>query len=76
MTRPPHREDEKLLKSITGLRIMDDVGIRIRKLKHLKLHGKMVLADGVAAIVGSINFSPGTSATVASWRSKCATPTS
>jgi len=61
MARPPHRlEDEKLLKSITGLRIMDDVGIRIRKLKHLKLHGKMVLADGVAAIVGSINFSPGT----------------
>ncbi len=52
-------EDEKMLKSITGLRIMDDVGIRVRKLKHLKLHGKAVLADGVVAIVGSINFSPG-----------------
>jgi cardiolipin synthase len=38
---------------------MDDVGIKIRKLKHLKLHGKMLLADGVAAIVGSINFSAG-----------------
>jgi len=60
MARPPHSlDDENLLRSMTGLRIMEDVGIRIRKLKHLKLHGKMVLADGVAAIVGSINFSPG-----------------
>jgi cardiolipin synthase len=35
------------------------VGIKIHKLKHLKLHGKMLLADGVAAIVGSINFAAG-----------------
>ena len=38
---------------------MDDVGIKIHKLKHLRLHGKMLLADAVAAIVGSINFAPG-----------------
>ena len=38
---------------------MEDVGIKIHKLKHLKLHGKMLLADGVAAIVGSINFAAG-----------------
>jgi len=38
---------------------MDDVGIKIHKLKHLKLHGKMLLADGVGAIVGSINFAAG-----------------
>ena len=38
---------------------MDDVGIRIHKLKHLKLHGKMLLADGCRAIVGSINLTPG-----------------
>jgi cardiolipin synthase A/B len=38
---------------------MDDVGIKIHKLKHLRLHGKMLLADGVAAIVGSINFADG-----------------
>jgi len=38
---------------------MDDVGIKIHKLKHLKLHGKMLLADGCRAIVGSINLSPG-----------------
>ncbi len=38
---------------------MDDVGVKVRKMKHLKLHGKMLLADGVRAIVGSINLAPG-----------------
>ena len=28
-------------------------------MKHLKLHGKMLLADGLRAIVGSINLAPG-----------------
>ena len=60
MARPPHTlKRDKLVEGVGGLRIMDDVGIRIRKLKHLKLHGKMLLADGVAAIVGSINFAAG-----------------
>jgi len=35
------------------------VGIKIHKLRHLKLHGKMLLADGCRAIIGSINLSPG-----------------
>jgi len=38
---------------------MDDVGIKIHKLKHLRLHGKMLLAEGVHALVGSINFAAG-----------------
>ena len=38
---------------------MDDVGIKVHKLKHLKLHGKMLLADHSRAIVGSINLAPG-----------------
>jgi cardiolipin synthase A/B len=60
MARPPHTlKKEKLVEGVGGLRIMDDVGIKIHKLKHLKLHGKMLLADGVAAIVGSINFAAG-----------------
>jgi phosphatidylserine/phosphatidylglycerophosphate/cardiolipin synthase-like enzyme len=29
------------------------------KMKHLKLHGKLLIADGVRAIVGSINLAPG-----------------
>jgi cardiolipin synthase len=60
LARPPHAlKREKLVEGVGGLRIMDDVGIKIHKLKHLKLHGKMLLADGVAAIVGSINIAPG-----------------
>ena len=60
MVRPPHTlKMEKLVEGVGGLRIMDDVGIKIHKLKHLKLHGKMLLADGCRAIVGSINLSPG-----------------
>lgn len=60
MSRPPHTlKEEKLVEGVGGLRIMDDVGIKIHKLKHLRLHAKMFLADGVAAIVGSINLAPG-----------------
>ncbi len=60
MTRPPHTlKKDKLVEGVGGLRIMDDVGIKIHKLKKLKLHGKMLLADGTAAIVGSINLAPG-----------------
>jgi phosphatidylserine/phosphatidylglycerophosphate/cardiolipin synthase-like enzyme len=60
MARPSHTlKRDKLVEGVGGLRIMDDVGIKIHKLKQLKLHGKMILADGVAAIVGSINFAPG-----------------
>lgn len=60
MARPPHSlKKEKIVEGVGGLRIMDDVGIKIHKLKHLKLHGKMLLADGARAIVGSINLAPG-----------------
>ena len=60
MARPPHTlKKEKLIEGVGGLRIMDDVGIKIHKLKHLKLHAKMILADGVRGIVGSINLAPG-----------------
>ena len=60
MARPAHTlKKDKLVEGVGGLRIMDDVGIKIHKLKHLKLHGKMLLADGVAGIVGSINFAAG-----------------
>jgi cardiolipin synthase len=61
MTRPPHTlKEEKLVEGVGGLRILDDVGIKIHRLKHLRLHAKMLLADGVTAIVGSMNLTPGT----------------
>jgi cardiolipin synthase len=60
MVPPPHSVKlDKIVEGVGGLRIMDDVGIKIHKLKHLKLHGKMLLADGLRAIVGSINLAPG-----------------
>ncbi len=60
MARSPHKlKKDKLIEGVSGLRIMDDVGIKVHKLKHLKLHGKMLLADQARAIVGSINLAPG-----------------
>ena len=60
MARPPHKlKKEKLVEAVGGLRIMEDVGIKIHKLKHLKLHTKMLLGDHKRAIVGSINLAPG-----------------
>jgi cardiolipin synthase A/B len=60
MARPPHKlKKGKLVEEVGGMRTMEDVGIKIHKLKHLKLHAKMLLADHARAIVGSINLAPG-----------------
>jgi cardiolipin synthase A/B len=60
MARPPHKlKKDKLVEGVSGLRILRDVGIKISKLKHVKLHAKVLLADGERAIIGSINLAPG-----------------
>jgi cardiolipin synthase A/B len=60
LARPAHKvKVKKLIEGVEGIRIMDDVGIKIHKLKHLKLHGKILIADHSRAIVGSINLTPG-----------------
>ncbi len=60
MARPPRKlKKDKLLEGVGGLRILDDVGVKVHKLKGLKLHAKLLLADNVRGIVGSINFAPG-----------------
>jgi cardiolipin synthase len=60
MARPAHTlKKDKLIEGVGGLRILRDVGVKIRKLKSLKLHAKMLLADGERAIIGSINLAPG-----------------
>ena len=41
------------------MRVLDDVGIKVHKLHHMKLHAKLVMADGERAIVGSVNLAPG-----------------
>lgn len=60
LARPPHTlKAEKLIEGVGGLRILQDVGAKVHTMKHLKLHAKMLLADGKRAIVGSINLAPG-----------------
>jgi phosphatidylserine/phosphatidylglycerophosphate/cardiolipin synthase-like enzyme len=59
MARPPHTlKTEKLIEGVGGLRILDDVGVKVHKLRGMKLHAKLLFADGVRAIVGSINLAP------------------
>jgi cardiolipin synthase A/B len=60
LARPPHKlKKDKVMEAVGGMRIMDDVGVKIHKLKGLKLHGKLLLADNCRAIIGSINLAPG-----------------
>ena len=60
LSPPPHTlKRDKLVEGVGGLRIMDDVGIKVHRLRHLKLHGKLLFADDTAAIIGSINFANG-----------------
>jgi cardiolipin synthase A/B len=60
LARPPHTlKADKLVEGVGGLRILQDVGVKVHTLKHLKLHAKMLLADSERAIVGSINLAPG-----------------
>jgi phosphatidylserine/phosphatidylglycerophosphate/cardiolipin synthase-like enzyme len=57
MTRPSHSlRARKLVEGVGDLRIMNDVGIGVHKMKHLKLHAKVLLADKSRAVVGSINL--------------------
>ena len=44
---------------LAGLRVLQDIGVKIHKLKHIKLHAKLLLADDARAIIGSINLAPG-----------------
>ena len=60
MTRPSHSlRPEQLVDGIGDLRIMQDVGIKIRRLRHLKLHAKVLLVDRSRAVIGSINLTAG-----------------
>ena len=60
MARALHKlKRKKLFEGVSGLRIVHDVGAKVRTLRHLKLHGKIMIADDKRVIVGSINLSPG-----------------
>jgi phosphatidylserine/phosphatidylglycerophosphate/cardiolipin synthase-like enzyme len=58
MTRPSRSlRAKKLVEGVGDLRIMRDVGIGVRKVRHVRLHSKVLLADKARAVVGSINLS-------------------
>jgi cardiolipin synthase len=60
MARPPHKlKKDKLIEGVSGLRILQDLGVKVHKLKHIKLHAKLLFADDARAIIGSINLAPG-----------------
>jgi phosphatidylserine/phosphatidylglycerophosphate/cardiolipin synthase-like enzyme len=60
LARPAHTlKKGKLIEGIEGLRILRDVGAKVHKLKGLKLHAKLMAADGRRCIIGSINLAPG-----------------
>ena len=64
-----------MIEGVGGLRIMGDVGAKVHKLKGMRLHGKMLLADGTRAIVGSVNLAPAASMRGASSPSRPTTST-
>jgi phosphatidylserine/phosphatidylglycerophosphate/cardiolipin synthase-like enzyme len=51
--RPFYRDE-----GIAGLRALQNVGIRIRKLRGLHLHAKLMIADEERALLSSFNFYP------------------
>jgi phosphatidylserine/phosphatidylglycerophosphate/cardiolipin synthase-like enzyme len=61
MARPPHTlKMDKMIEGVGGMRLMRDVGCHVHRLTEHRLHGKLLVADGERAILGSINLSPGT----------------
>jgi cardiolipin synthase A/B len=48
--------DYDILDTFASLRILRRAGIRVHRQKHLKLHAKLILADGTRALLGSMNI--------------------
>ncbi len=60
LAKPPHSlKPDKLVEGVGGLRILQYVGAKVHRLKHFKLHAKILLANDKRAVVGSINIAPG-----------------
>ena len=77
MSWPARRyaQEGQAIEGVGGLRILDDVGVKIHKLKHLKLHAKMILADGSGVSSGRSTWPPAASIPAVSSPSSSATTT-
>jgi cardiolipin synthase len=48
--------DWDIYDTFSSLRVMQRFGVKVRRQKHLKLHAKLILMDGIAAQTGSMNI--------------------
>ena len=48
--------DWDIFDTFSSLRVMERFGVKIRRQKQLKLHAKLILVDGCAALTGSMNI--------------------
>jgi len=48
--------DWDILDTFSSLRLLHYVGVKVHKQKNLRLHAKLLLADGKHALVGSMNI--------------------
>jgi len=48
--------DWDVYDTFSSLRVMELFGVKVRRQKHLKLHAKLILVDGRAAMTGSMNI--------------------
>ncbi len=62
--------DWDMYDTFSSLRVMELFGVKIRRQKHLKLHAKLILVDGKAAMTGSMNIDRSAFDCAASWVSR------
>jgi phosphatidylserine/phosphatidylglycerophosphate/cardiolipin synthase-like enzyme len=48
--------DWDIFDTFSSLRLMERFGVKVRRQKHLKLHAKLILVDGMVALTGSMNI--------------------
>ncbi|MCP9820948.1 cardiolipin synthase [Synechococcus sp. Cruz-9H2] len=48
--------DSDISHNLASLRLMERFGVKVRRQKHLQLHAKLILVDGVSALVGSMSI--------------------
>ncbi len=48
--------DTDIPDTFSSLRILDRFGVKVHRQKHLKLHAKLLIADGDRALIGSMNI--------------------
>jgi phosphatidylserine/phosphatidylglycerophosphate/cardiolipin synthase-like enzyme len=66
MSRALHKLKKKMFEGVSGLRIVHDVGAKVRALKKLKLHGKIMIAETSAPLSDRSISVRGVSTTAAS----------